>query len=47
MTLSDLLKRFDGAMSLAATHGDSEPMRLVNYVANIPWIMFIPAGLVT
>ena len=47
VTLTDLLKRFDGAMSLVATHGDSEPMRLVNYVANIPWLMFIPAGLVT
>ena len=46
ITLADLIPRLSDATSLVARHGDSDAMRLVNYDANIPWIMFIPAGLV-
>ena len=46
ITFGDLIPRLSDATSLVARHGDSDAMRLVSYEANIPWIMFIPAGLV-
>jgi hypothetical protein len=46
VTLADLIPRLVDAKSLVARHGDSDAMRLVSHDANIPWIMFTPAGLV-
>ena len=46
VTLADLIPRLSNATSLVARHGDSDESRLVSYDVNIPWIMFVPAGLV-
>jgi hypothetical protein len=46
VTFADLIPRLVDASTLVASHGASDVMRLIDFDVNIPWIMFIPAGLV-